>query len=180
MAVQIGQISYSLAPAIAVPGMLADNGVNRITSKIASEVVNPGRGLELASDGSVQQCQQTSTTLKLYGFAILSTAQQEGVGQQNDSATAGGASYSVGEMVPVLRRGSMFVEWKGTTQVEGNVPNMYHSSTLSADRGKVTDAATSTSAGVEIAACPSWVQLTAALSGTGSVALVAVNSPGAV
>ena len=178
MTYQVGQLSYSLFPAVATPGELADNTVNRIVSKVAKEAIQPGRGLELAADGSVQQVQQTSSTMKLFGFSVFLSA-REGVGNNNDSANPTGAAFAIGDMVPVLRRGSLFAEWKGTTQVEGTVPNMYHSSTTATDRGKVTDAATATTAGSEITVCPSWVAIGSPLPGSGSVVLVHVNAPGA-
>lgn len=178
MTTQIGQVTYTLFPSVAVPGQLGDNTVNRIVSKVAAESINPGRAVELASDGNIQQCQQTGSTLNVYGVAILLTM-REGLGQQNDSATLGGAVYSVGDVVPVLRRGSLYGEWKGTTQVEGNKPNVYHSSTTATDRGKFTDASTSTGAGTEVANAPSWIQIRAVLSGSGNVVLLDVNAPGA-
>ncbi len=184
MTYQVGQLTYSLYPAIAAVGQLADNNtVNRIVSKVAGGTIHPGRALELASDGSVQEMQQTSSTLAVYGFSVLLTA-KEGVGNNNDTANAVGSSFLAGEMVPVLRKGSMFAEWKGTTQVEGATPNIYHSSDsatgAAADRGKVTDAATGVVTGAENTLAPHWIQLRAALPGSGSLALIEVNAPGAV
>ncbi len=180
MSYAVGQLSYSLVPAEAEPGALADNEVNHIVGLPAAEAINPGRGLEMATDGaSVQQVQQTSSTLNLIGFALLQPV-REGVGNSNLSTVSGsGAPYNIGDMVPVLRKGAMFAEWKGTTQTSFGKPNMYHSSTLAADRGKLTDTSTSTGAGVEIAACPSGVQLRKARTGSGNIALVEVNLPGA-
>ncbi len=180
MTTQIGQLTYTLFPTQADPGMLADNTVNRIVSRVAAETIYPGRGLEKATDsGAVQMVQQTSTTLNLVGFSVLLTAQRPGLGGDNNGTNVGGAVYNVGDMVPVLKRGSMFVEWSGTTQVEGSSHNMYHSSTIATNRGKLTDVGTSAGAGTEIAACPSWVQLQAKLTGSGNIALVDVNAPGA-
>lgn len=180
MTAQIGQLTYSLFPVQADPGQLADNTVNRIVSYVAAEQIFPGRGLEIASDGaSVQQVQQTSSTLNLIGFSVLLDV-REGLGADNFGTAVGGAVYAAGDLVAVLRKGSMFLEWKGTTQSVGLKPNMYHSSTITTDRGKVTDANTATTGGAEITACPSWVQLVSKLPGTGNIALVEVNAPGAV
>lgn len=177
MSYSVGQLTYSLFCAQAVPGQLADNFENRIVSREAGETIYPGRGLELGTGGVVQQCQQTSTTLNLFGFSVFQSA-RPGTGTANLGTNVGGAVFNVGEMVPVLRKGAMFANWKGTTQTAG-IPNMYHSSTLAADRGKITDAGTSTGAGTEIALCPAWVQVQTVLTGSGDIALVEVNAPGA-
>lgn len=177
MTVSIGQVSYSLYPAVGVPGMLADNEVNHIVSFQAAETINPGRAVELAADGvSVQQVQGTGgSAYPFMGFAILLTS-REGTGNANTGAAQGGI-YSAGDEVPVLRKGSLFAEWKGTTQPAYAVPNVYHSSTIATDRGKITDAGTSAGAGTEVSLCAAAVMTRAALPGTGSVVLVDVNFP---
>lgn len=182
MTVQIGQLTYSLYPPQADPGMLADNEVNHILSFPAAEAINPGVCVEVAADGvSVQQPQQTGSTFSPVGISILLTA-REGLGASNTTTQNGGNGnggvYAAGDMVPVLRRGAIFAYWKGTTQTGYASPNVYHSSTIATDRGKLTDAATSSSAGVEIAAAPVTIQLRQALTGSGNIALVEVNMPG--
>lgn len=185
MTLEIGQLSYSLDIPVANPGQLADLTVNQIESMPAAEAINPGRLLEVASDGvSCQQVQATSVSTTTHyagavGVSVQETA-REGLGVNNFGTTSGGTLYNVGDMVPVLRRGTIFMEWKGTTQTAFGLPNVYHSSTTAADRGKLTDAAGNDGAGTEVSPCPSGIQLKKALTGTGSIALVSVNFPGAV
>ncbi len=180
MSVTQGQTSYVMFPAFALPGQLADFAYNEIQSFVAAEVINPGRCVEIAADGvSVQQCQQTSTTFAPIGISVLETA-REGVGAVGlQGYGVGGVAYQIGDTVPVLMRGRVWAEWKGTTQTAFGNPNVYHSSTLAADRGKLTDAATSAGAGVEIAAAGHTIRVRQASPGTGNIVLVDINLPGA-
>lgn len=183
MTISIGQTSYSLYPAQAVPGMLGDLQSNHILTFQAAETINPGRLLELASDGvSCQQIQRTSantnalSTVGLLGFAVLKTA-KDGIGNNNVVGSSGGAVYNAGDTVPVLRKGSMFAEWSGTTQTAFAAPNVYHSSTIATNRGKLTDVAAASTAGSEINPAPGSIQLRGALTGSGSIALIEINLP---
>lgn len=180
MSVIGGQQTYPMFSAFAEPGQLADVAYNEIVSFPAAEVIQPGRAVEIAADGlSVQMVQQTSTTFRPIGVSILMTA-REGSGAQGITAYGvGGVQYNLGDTVPVLMRGRIYAEWKGTTQTAFGNPNCYHSSTLAADRGKFTDTATSAGAGVEIAAAGNPFRVRQALPGTGSIVLLDVNLPGA-
>jgi hypothetical protein len=176
----IGQTSVQMFSDFAMPGQLADLAYAEIASYPAAETIQPGRSVELASDGlSVQQVQQTSSTFNPIGVAILQTA-RAGSGAVGVTAYGvGGIQYILGEEVPVLLRGRIYAEWKGTTQTAGGMPNVYHSSTLSADRGKFTDAGTSTGAGTEISNAGHQFRIRQALAGTGNIVLLDVNLPGA-
>ena len=183
MSISIGQTSYSLLPDVAMPGQLSDSGFHRIRTYIASEVIQPGRLLTLAADGtSCQMAQETGDTqlvAGVLGISVLKTARQ-GTGISNDTtAPSTGKAYQPGEAVPVLSQGGIWAEWKGTTQVAFSVMNYYHSSTTATDRGKITDASISSSAGSEISVCPSGIQVGPASAGTGSLVLLEVNLPGA-
>jgi hypothetical protein len=169
--------------------MLGDNEVQHIVSAPAAEVINPGVGLMLNSDNiSVQQAQgtrsDTTTVLALYGWSILTTA-KEGVGNSNASTAVGGAQFQPGDMVPVLRRGCIYAYWKGTAIPTYNglgVFNIYQSSTVATDRGKLTDAAAASTATAEIGPVGTRVQprpVLPALAGTGNVVLVDISYPGA-
>jgi hypothetical protein len=175
-----GQQTYSLFPPFAEPGQIADCTYNEIQSFIAAEVIQPGRAVEIASDGlSVQQVQQSGSTLSPIGFSVW-VAAREGAGAYGITAYGvGGPQYNIGDTVPVLMRGRLYVEWKGTTQTAFGTPNVYHSSTTAADRGKLTDASTSTVAGSEVATAPMTIRVRQTLSGSGNIALVDVNMPGA-
>ena len=174
-----GQAVYNLFPTLAQPGQLSDLAYNEIQSFVAAEVIFPGRAVEIAADGlSVQQCQQTSTTFNPLGISVLKTA-REGQGPLGVTGFSGveGASYQVGEVVPVLMRGRIFAEWSGTTEVSFAVPNVFHSSTIATNRGKFTDTATSAAAGVEVATAGRAFRIRLAQPGSGSLVELDVNLP---
>jgi hypothetical protein len=185
----IGQQTYSLFNAVAQPGQLADIGVaNRIMSAPAASIIQPGRAVEMAADGvSVQMVQGTSTGedagthiyKRILGFSVLKTA-REGSGAVGVTAYGvGGPMYQIGDYVPILYRGRIFAEWKGTTQVAfSQAMKLYHSSTLVADQGKLTDAALSTGAGTEISNLGQYCQTVYTLPNSGPVILLDVNLPG--
>jgi hypothetical protein len=175
-----GQLTYPMFSAFAVPGQLADVAYNEIQSFPAAETIQFGRAVEMASDGlSVQQPQQTGSTFNPVGVSVLLTA-REGSGPSGVAPFAvQGPQYNTGDILPVLMRGRIYAEWKGTTQTAFAMPNVYHSSTLSADRGKFTDAATSTVAGSEIANAGHVFRTRQALTGSGNLVLIDVNLPGA-
>jgi hypothetical protein len=177
----IGQVTYQQFPSFAVPGQLADLAYNEVQSFPAAETIPPGRAVEMASDGlSVQLMQQTSSTVSGFvGFSVLLTARESSGPLGVSPFGVGGVSFQKGEMVPVLMRGRAYVEWKGTTQTNFSMPNVYHSSTTATDRGKLTDASTSTSAGSEVANIGHYVRVRQALPGGGDIVLVDVNLPGA-
>jgi hypothetical protein len=177
----IGQVTYQQFPNFAVPGQLADLAYNEIQSFPAAEVINPGRMVEMASDGlSIQQVQAATTTAipNSVGIAVLLTA-REGQGAVGVTAYGvQGPTYQAGEMVPVLMRGRVYAEWKGTTQTNFSMPNVYHSGTTATDRGKFTDASPSASSGTEVSNAGNFYRVRQALPGTGSIVLVDVNLPG--
>ncbi len=175
-----GQSTYVEFSALANPGQLADLAYNEIVSFMAAEVINPGRAVEMASDGlSIQQAQQTSSTFAPVGVSILKTARES----QGPAGVTGlgveGLAYQPGEMVPVLMRGRIYAEWSGTTQTAFGMPNVYHSSTLAATRGIFTDTGTSASAGVEVSNAGHQFRTRMALPGTGNIIELDVNLPGA-
>lgn len=180
MSVTQGQTVYNQFPAFAQPGQLADLAYNEIAYFPAAEVIQPGRAVEIASDGiSCQQAQQTSTTFNPVGVSVLLTA-REGSGAVGITAYGvGGPQYNIGDSVPVLMRGRIYAEWKGTTQTAFGMPNAYHSSTTATDRGKFTDAGTSSGAGTEVANAGHAFRVRQALPGSGNIVLLDVNLPGA-
>ena len=181
MTVQIGQQAYTTFPVESQPGALVDNSVRMVTSFCAAEDIYPGRLLELASDGiSVQQVQQTSSTLNIIGVSMLESA-KEGFGAQNLSTSLAGVKYVAGDMVPVLMQGKIFAEWSGTTQgAFPSILNAYHSSTTATNRGKITDVSTSTGSGTEITALPhSIAVLPPVRANSGNIIALLVNVPGA-
>ncbi len=182
-----GQQTYSQFPAFAVPGQLADLAYAETQSYPAYEIIQPGRVVMMASDGlSIQQAQQTSAdtsfgsgTAGAVGISLLQTA-REGSGAYNITPYGiGGPQYNIGDIVPVLQRGRVYAEWKGTTQTVMAMPNVYCSSSTATDRGKLTDAAISATTGSEIANAGHAVRIRQALPGRGIIVLVDVNFPGA-
>jgi hypothetical protein len=175
-----GQATYVEYQALGQVGQLIDCANREIVSFMAAEVINPGRAVEMAADGlSIQQTQATGTTFAPVGISILKTSRE---GQGADGLTGygvEGVAYQIGEMVPVLMRGRILAEWKGTTQTAFGMPNAFHSSTLAADRGKFTDTATSAVAGSEVAVAGHQFRVRFALTGSGSLVELDVNLPGA-
>ena len=182
-----GQQTYSQFPTFAVPGQLADLAYAETQSYPAYEIIQPGRVIMMASDGlSIQQAQQStadvsfgSGTAGAVGISLLQTA-REGSGAYNITAYGvGGPQYNIGDIVPVLQRGRMYAEWKGTTQTVMAMPNVYCSSTTATDRGKLTDASAAATSGSEVANAGHAIRVRQALPGSGSIVLVDVNFPGA-
>lgn len=190
MSVTQGQTTYSQFPAFAQPGQLADLAYAEIVDFPAAEVINPGRQVMLAADGiSCQQAQQSggdNQVAKCLGVSLLQTS-REGSGAVGVTAYGvGGVAYQIGDQVPVLMRGRVYAEWKGTTQsafVSGTngsgALHVYSSSTTATDRGKFTDAAVSAVAGSEISYAGSQFSTRQALAGSGNIVLLDVNLPGA-
>ena len=182
MSVTQGQTTYNQFPAFAQPGQLADLTYNEIRMFPANEVIQPGRVLELASDGlSCQQAQETgdTTLTTLLGISVLVTARESSGAFGITAYGVGGPQYNIGDSVPVLMRGAIYAEWKGTTQTAVGMPNYYHSSTTATDRGKITDAATSATSGSEVSNSGHGIRVRQALPGTGNIVLLDVNLPGA-
>lgn len=198
-----GQTSYNLSPDVAVPGQLGDlNLDSKIRSYPAGEVIEFGRLVEIDASGLAWKVSGTTTSItaasrNLGGFSIFDTAREQAL------ATAGGSSgtagYKVGEMVPVLRKGTVYACWDGNgsaiTPAFGVRPNVNHSSTTDANnlKGTLTANTTSSTAGSEIAQAPAEVVILKDTSGLtpqrGAVSpgaagptfvmLVEVNLPGA-
>ena len=181
-----GQQTYNQFPAFAEPGQLADLAYAEIHSFPAAEVIQPGRLLMMASDGlSVKQAQEsgadTQLTTVLVGVSLLQTARESSGAFNITPYGVGGPQYNIGDMVPVLMRGRVYAEWKGTTQLAFSVAmNVYCSSTVATDRGKITDAAVSAGGGTEISLIGVGVRTRQVLPNTGNIVLIDINLPGAV
>lgn len=158
------QTTYNQFASVAVAGMLYDGVLN--TDKCAypaSEVIPFGRACEVVN-GAVRLCQGTTQEVpNLIGVSIY-----------KDAHYAGG--YQIGEMVPLLRKGRIWVELAaGTTgAVELEGANVSHSSTIPTDRGKFTDAAANGTAGTEISSAVGKFRTSKATGATG-LAVVELN-----
>jgi len=136
----VSQTVYTLDHAVAYAGQIADVYIGQdITSFPASEVIPAGRMCEVVAGKArlVQGTGQDSTTLG-------------GVSCYNAMAIPGG--YQIGDMVPLLRNGRIWVDFVGTGATELEDAKYSHSSTVATDRGKFTDAASAAGAGVEVSA----------------------------
>lgn len=144
-----GQTSYSLNPPRAVAGMLRRNDeAVLIRSFVCSEDIPFGSVVELVS-GQIRRPQTASAIGKIQGVAMFSDAKE---------AYSGG--WKSGDRVPVVLQGTVWVPYTGTAPSSTTLTdwvtsfNVYSSSTIATNRGKVTLTATSASAGVEIYALP--------------------------
>lgn len=132
------QTTHSLDNTAVLSGMKWDNAIDQqIVSFVASEAIPAGRMVELAS-GMVRLPQATGQPSKIVGCALYQASLPPG-------------GYAAGDVVAIMRRGKVVVDWSGTTQTPLALLNVHHSSTVATNRGKVTDAAAAAGAGVEIA-----------------------------
>jgi hypothetical protein len=177
------QVTYSLTPTVGTPGQLADNqeGVE-IVSYPAAEFIPFGRAVVLDSSGKKVQLPQAagSTLGTMKGVAIYQAAREQALFASAVGTGGGSGGYAIGDMVPICRRGCIYVAWTGTTQTDGATPNIRHASTdansEAQHRGKFTDASTSTTVASEIAAAPGGLVL-GRDTGSTAFALVDVNFP---
>lgn len=139
----MAQTVYNQDRAVAVAGQRGDAYLGEdVTGFPAGEVIPAGRMCEVVS-GLLRLAQSTGdgSTDALAGISLYD-------GFQNYQG-----AYQIGDMVPCLRKGRVWVDvsstMTGATELE--IAKYTHSSTIATDRGKFTDAAASASAGVEIA-----------------------------
>lgn len=163
----MSQTVYNLERAVAVAGLLADNGPYDVVSYPAGENIEPGRVVVLDTDGTVGVPSATTLT-KVVGVAMYRPSVEQAVG-------GGSAGYKTGEMVSVLRKGRIWAQFTGGTQVALGAVNVHHSSTTATNRGKFTNTVTSATAGAEITAGPEGV-LTHKV-GTSTLVQVSLNLP---
>lgn len=135
--------SYTLAPDAGVAGMIADfSSPQNVVSALANEAIPFGRIVELTATSDpgspwTVQLPQGVTLGKVLGVAVYDATHLPG-------------GYAIGEMVPVLRRGKIWIEYTGGTQLALTALNVLHSSTIATNRGKATMTATSATTGAEI------------------------------
>lgn len=159
------QSTYNTDPSIAVAGQAVhiDNMVGEFQ---CSEDIPPGRVVELHTDGKLRLPQGTGADIpKIAGVSIYRGALEPG-------------AYKTGEYVPLVRKGQVWVELvSGATVSPLSAANVYHSSTLAVNRGKVGSAAEAGGAGVEIDATGKTYFRRANLATSPTLALVEVNLP---
>lgn len=146
------QSSYSLYHAAAIAGQVVDGVLQRgVRGRYeCSEDLNFGRILELHTDGLLRQPQTAGAVGKLMGGLPYNPS----LPPSNVAGTYVNGYANGQHMVPVFRKGQMWIEYTGTAPVVEKPVNVMSSSTIATHRGKVTSDAPSASAGVEIYAMP--------------------------
>lgn len=152
------QLNYNLRSIPGVPGgRYNPTFSDLIESYPAAAVVPFGVAVQLGTDNTVRPL-NTSTTgappAKMVGCSLFDPAREQSYPY---SASANNGAYQVGEMVPVLHRGSIYVlQDAGGTWTQLGTLNVWHSSDASHNQGVFTFTATQSTAGAEIDNVPSW------------------------
>lgn len=163
----MSQTVYNLDPTPCLAGQVVEREqvVGMFT---CSEAILPGNVVEL-SGGQLRNPRTAGAVGAIVGVAIYRAALEPNV-----------TGYQIGEYVPVLRKGKIWVQAVATLpSVPMTVVNISSSSTIATDRGKVTASAVSAGAGTEVYAPPgnamTFVKGAAGVYGT--LALCEVNLP---
>lgn len=174
------QADWSFNPVIAFAGMRnRTSAADLVVHYPASAACPPGVLLEVtvvSGVPSVRPAQSATGALApLAGVCMFDDA------HVLPPATLPGvnaATYNIGEMVPVLRKGEIWTSWTGTTQGTLVTANYVHSSDGSHSQGFVTDAATSTTTGNEIDNLPGGFRIVRPTTAPSGVVLMELNLPG--
>lgn len=149
------QNSYSQTPAYGVAGMLSHHSSagSAIETGVAIEVVYPGRVVEIST--TTGKCRNPQgTALPASGYKVFGIVLRDESRENNADGTVKG--YAIGEPFSVLRRGVVWAELSGGTPVLETAINVKHASDDTASnaqhRGKLSQSATSATAGAEISA----------------------------
>jgi hypothetical protein len=134
----------------AVPGQLDSQSEDFVIDSWPASVVIPfGVVVEVANDAVNLPISTSLGTVA--GISVFADARMGGT-----YAPGGSSAYQVGEMVPVLRRGRIYANYHGGSQSNYGSVNVWHPSTDGSSNlkyaGYITNTATSTTAGQEIAA----------------------------
>lgn len=165
----MSQTVYTLDHAVAYAGQIADVWLAQdLTSFPASEVIPAGRMCEVTA-GKARLAQSTTQDV-VAGVGV------GGVSVYNAMAIAGG--YQIGDMVPLLRKGRIWVDFVGTGATELEDAKYKHSSTVATDRGKFTDAASDATATTEVSSIVGkFRDRPAGPGGSPAIACVELNLP---
>lgn len=169
------QDTYGFGFAAALAGQIADSGAIDIDSAhVCSEDLSPGRVVELHTDGKLRAPQGTGAPIaKLFGVVVRKHNVEGTLTSSLDAADVG--KYKAGEVVTVMRKGRVWAETVTPFAfTELDAAQVSHSSTIATHRGKVTSAASSGTAGAEIASTALVVR---SLNSDSSLALLELNLP---
>lgn len=140
----MSQTTYNLVQGIAVPGLVADGRPHaEFTGRFpASEIIPPGRFCEVVA-GKVRLAQGTGQDSATEAGISVYKAMLE---------PQTGGEYQIGDLVPLLRKGAIWVEIAATSGSITELEDAHysHSSTITTNRGKFTDEAPAATAGTEI------------------------------
>lgn len=177
------QNSYATTPAYGVAGQLSHSSSMQahIETGVSAESVYPGRVVEInTSTGKCRPPQGTAfpaTTHKMFGIVL-----RDDTRENNADGTV--KPYAANEPFPVLRRGAVWAELSGGTPVLETAINVKHASDDTASnaqhRGKLSQSATSATAGAEISATSIIAKAPAlgvAPSPASTIVLVEINLP---
>jgi hypothetical protein len=155
------QTAMNLRPAVALPGTPFDINymANDVLTFIASAIIPYGVAVELNSNGTIQPAQTTTTgapPAKLVGVSVYDALREQNY-PPGAITPAYSTGYQVGEAVPVMTRGRIYVAYDGGgTWTNQGTLNVWHSSTGANPQGVFTFSATSITAGAEIDNAPAW------------------------
>lgn len=198
------QTGYNLEPGIAVPGMpFSLSGSDVIEARPALVAIPFGVLVEIVVSGGIEYVQPVQdltgspwTAAKLYGVSVYDPAREQAIPSLGANVGINGlAGYAANEMVPVMRRGCIYVQtdgaaaWAagGTSWPSLGAVNVHHSSDGTHAQGVFTMLAQVTTAGNEIDACPTTIigrdigrvqTYTSGFGATFNVAVVELNAPG--
>lgn len=137
-----------------------------------SENLNFGCFVELHTDGQLRAPQTAAAVGNLMGAIPYNPS----LPPTNVSGTFVNGYAAGAHLVPVFRKGQMWMPYVGTAPAVEARPNIKSSSTVATDRGKLTADAANATAGTEIYAAPDGVKVIKVDTAT-SLALVEFNLP---
>ena len=109
------QTSYGITPAVAYPGMLAEEFSQRqVDSFLAENAIAAGRAVERGTDPAAQVLQLSSAATAVYGVALAAIQDQE-------VAEGSVITYAPESSIPVMERGRVWVVAGGAVAVGAEV-----------------------------------------------------------
>lgn len=109
------QTTYGITPAVAYPGMLAEQFSERqVDSFLAENNIVAGRAVMRGTDPTAQVLQLSTSVDNLYGVAVAAI-------QDNEVAEGGSITYNAEASVPVMYRGRIWVLSSAAVAVDDQV-----------------------------------------------------------
>lgn len=156
----MSQLDYNDLAA-SVQGGLADAGQNDIVSGVSAEIIKFGWGVQVETDGLIAV--PSAAGDQFHGIAIMKHKSQPNVGSE--------AQYEIGEAVPVLRKGRI---WVYSEQAVNPTLAVFlrHTTTTTEIPGDFR-VDIDTDKAIDISAYAKWISVTAAA----GLAILEVNFP---